>query len=192
MIIEDDADWDVDMKSQLQTFANKTRSLGNTRRDLSHQVTSETPTRSPYGDDWDLLWLGTCAVPPLPESGFEVFTDEKGEGGPHYLYYARGGIACTYGYAVTNESARSLLGFLLDVSDPVDFAISRYCEHYDCIVVWPELIGSHKSAGRYQKDSDIGHENEENEGSIREKGETPHILNSAILDTLERVKGPLK
>jgi hypothetical protein len=53
LIIEDDADWDVLLKSQLVELACGTRYL---------QGATE-PTRSPYGDDWDLLWVGHCGAP---------------------------------------------------------------------------------------------------------------------------------
>jgi len=45
--MEDDADWDVSLKSQLHKTAEKTRILGN--------VALDQKTHSPYGDEWDLL-----------------------------------------------------------------------------------------------------------------------------------------
>lgn len=53
MIMEGDADWDVHIKVQLQTFALGVRGL---------QGTTETQRASPDGDDWDILWLGHTAV----------------------------------------------------------------------------------------------------------------------------------
>ncbi|KAL8798348.1 MAG: hypothetical protein Q9182_006736 [Xanthomendoza sp. 2 TL-2023] len=181
LIIEDDADWDVALKSQLETFANKTRALGNAGRNESLWTTSETPTHSPYGDDWDLLWLGSCATPPAPP---ETATF-PGEGEQdHYVFSAGGGMSCLYGYAITHESAKTLMGWLLDVDEPTDFAISQYCEHFRCVAVWPQLIGEHKPMGPRTKDSSI---KEGDDGSFREKGETSRIVHSAILDMLEKV-----
>ncbi|TGO11673.1 hypothetical protein BTUL_0104g00180 [Botrytis tulipae] len=53
LIFEDDMDWDTRLKSQLLTFAAGSRFI---------QYSSTTPSNlvSPYGDDWDLLWLGHC------------------------------------------------------------------------------------------------------------------------------------
>lgn len=48
--MEDDMDWDVRLKAQLELVAQGTRSL---------QSSSRHPG-SPYGDDWDVLWLGHC------------------------------------------------------------------------------------------------------------------------------------
>ncbi|TGO20587.1 hypothetical protein BPAE_0284g00140 [Botrytis paeoniae] len=53
LIFEDDMDWDTRLKSQLLTFAAGSKFI---------QYSSTTPSNlvSPYGDDWDLLWLGHC------------------------------------------------------------------------------------------------------------------------------------
>ncbi|KAK0650313.1 hypothetical protein DIS24_g6964 [Lasiodiplodia hormozganensis] len=86
LILEDDADWDLRIKSQLRDFARASRMLvqplpGTTDQFLdptypspaagaraanfmlSDNVTTR-PTTSPYGDidRWDVLWLGHCGV----------------------------------------------------------------------------------------------------------------------------------
>nr|POE75491.1 hypothetical protein CFP56_53603 [Quercus suber] len=89
LIIEDDVDWDIRIKSQMRNFAKASRLLvqplpGETRdryldptylpqgekesREVNNfhvgiDSTSE-PTTSPYGDldRWDLLWLGHCGT----------------------------------------------------------------------------------------------------------------------------------
>lgn len=90
------------------------------------------------------------------------------------------------------------MGYMVDIDRAVDEAMSSFCDHSDCIVVWPELIGSHKPAGsltgdRY-KDSDTGNSNPNpsEQGEYREKGTSGHVVNSAILAALERwgPKGP--
>jgi hypothetical protein len=53
LIMENDADWDLLLKSQLVEFAHGTRYL----QDLNSKITN-----SPYGDDWDLLSLGYCGA----------------------------------------------------------------------------------------------------------------------------------
>lgn len=50
--MEDDMDWDVRLKSQLRHIALGTRALQFSSP--SHRLDS------PYGDNWDLLWLGHC------------------------------------------------------------------------------------------------------------------------------------
>ncbi|CAI7564208.1 unnamed protein product [Penicillium glandicola] len=58
IIMEDDVDWDVSIKVQLRSFAHAVRAL-------QLQDTQEVPTQpphSPYGDNWDILWLGHCGM----------------------------------------------------------------------------------------------------------------------------------
>lgn len=191
LILEDDADWDVNIRSQLAMLAERTRTMSNARHDQSEWITDDTPTSNPYGNDWDLLWLGPCANPPGPE-GSPTFPGESGSQ-PHWVYYASGGMACTWGYAVTQKSARALMGYMVDVDRAVEEAMSSFCDHNDCILVWPGLIGSHKAAGglnvNRNKDSDTGNVNavssSDGQGEYREKGTTGNVANSAILAALE-------
>jgi hypothetical protein len=55
LILEDDADWDVNIRSQLAMLAERTRTMSNARHDQSEWITDDTPTSNPYGNDWDLL-----------------------------------------------------------------------------------------------------------------------------------------
>lgn len=49
LVFEDDADWDLGLRAQLVELAKGTRFvLGD----------SDQNRRSPYGDKWDLLWIG--------------------------------------------------------------------------------------------------------------------------------------
>lgn len=64
LIMEDDMDWDVRLKSQLTQVAAGTRHLQSlppyippSTADISSRPYLST---SPYGTDWDLLWLGHC------------------------------------------------------------------------------------------------------------------------------------
>jgi len=172
LILEDDADWDVTLKGQLHTFAEKTRILSD--------IPLDRRTYSPYGDDWDILWLGSCANPPGPPDS-QIFTGENGQ--QHWVFRVHGGMACIYGYAVTQWAAKMLMGWLLDLDQHPDIAISGFCENHKCITVWPELIGEHRSAGARFRDSSITNYT----GEFRQKGETRNIRNSAILDMLSRV-----
>jgi len=54
LIFEDDADWDVAIKFQMSQVAQGSRWLLNN--------TEETSSHSPYGDGWDVLWIGHCAI----------------------------------------------------------------------------------------------------------------------------------
>ncbi|KAL8757559.1 MAG: hypothetical protein Q9199_002130 [Rusavskia elegans] len=67
--IGDDADWDLALKFQLQSFASITRNMSSTSPSFNS-------SSSPYGTDWDILWLGTCATPPAP-GGTKSFQDPQ-------------------------------------------------------------------------------------------------------------------
>lgn len=85
LILEDDADWDIRLKQQLQAYAvASTAFLQPLRSDPSSTLSSRSksaqvgrgndifflgslpqtlpPTTSPYGDNWDILWLGHCGT----------------------------------------------------------------------------------------------------------------------------------
>lgn len=59
LIMEDDMDWDVRLRSQLEEVAKGAREL------LSPRGAPSDP-HSPYGDSWDVLWIGHCGEP-FPE-----------------------------------------------------------------------------------------------------------------------------
>ena len=84
LVLEDDADWDIRIKSQMRDFARASRLLvqplpGSSDKflDPTHprpspgqdssdfyigEHTTSEPSTSPYGDidKWDLFWLGHC------------------------------------------------------------------------------------------------------------------------------------
>jgi hypothetical protein len=149
--MEDDADWDVLIKSQLTEFARGARALQGT---MPHHMHKQAPAPSPYGTDWDLLWVGGCATRPgADEKEFYVIPNDPtvpaakhrgffdGPVGPleqwktrypedtsRFIYRANMGC-CLYGYAVTYEAARKILAALaLDrLDEPVDNALSKMC-----------------------------------------------------------------
>lgn len=86
--MEDDGDWDVRIRDQLQDFALSshalTQPLAGTKHggyaDITYPKPPDTlpssvpdlefdrlpvtvaPASSPYGDEWDVLWLGHCGM----------------------------------------------------------------------------------------------------------------------------------
>lgn len=63
--MEDDVDWDVHLKAQLPAIAAGTRSLIADLPSIFSPVTGGPLSAwrahtSPYGDNWDVLWLGHC------------------------------------------------------------------------------------------------------------------------------------
>lgn len=179
LIMEDDADWDISIKQQLYDFALSTQAL---TQPLLHQPSSYadptflnpaeavsidnheilfselpatlSPSQSPYGDDWDLLWLGHCGMlfswpgnPVLPK-GRVIHLDDLTVPQKQYLYtvtnpftltdsyphhtravhHVQDGV-CTLGYAVSQRGARKLLHEvgLMDFERPFDIELSWFC-----------------------------------------------------------------
>lgn len=175
MVLEDDVDWDVTFRSQLEYYALGSQALLNT-------TTIQQPQPfSPYGDGWDLQFLGHCGVwadsadarrflihndgSVLPRSRFP-------NNGPDMSPYANttrvmfkaDGMICTYGYAMTQRTARKLIKNLsIDTySGAFDLGLQDLCKEggrggaaLNCLSVHPPLIEMHRSAGSLAKDSDI-------------------------------------
>ncbi|KAL8787912.1 MAG: hypothetical protein Q9213_001939 [Squamulea squamosa] len=172
LIFEDDADWDISFRSQLINFARGSQWLLDT-------PSGNTP-RSPYGDNWDLLWLGHCALSPIKDDPRRVLLENDPSTTPfihrfnlgeipdmtHYdnttrIVYATDGGICLYAYALSYRGAQKIL-FHLSMSyynRPVDFGIHDMCNDHSrgfrCIGVFPQMVDSHRGAGSSLKDSDI-------------------------------------
>ncbi|KAK8017041.1 hypothetical protein PG993_015230 [Apiospora rasikravindrae] len=149
LILEDDADWDVRLKQQLMDIADgarlltgmakqeplfQTNNLPAPAADATSSVSSQqlphSRPHSPYGDDWDILWLGHCGET-FPERipGHEVVDlasarytyyamrddetiwiggDLNREPGTRWVHFS-GGPTCSAGYALSQAGARKVL-----------------------------------------------------------------------------------
>lgn len=206
--MEDDVDWDVNLKDQLTNFAQGSQFVTG--------VKSGAQPHSPYGDDWDLIWLGHCsnqimpdderrfvvendATVPPPESrvNFAPIPDMEREGydnSTRVIFRANKGL-CLYAYALSYRGARKLLreqavrpGFA-----PIDFGISDFCRDggpdVKCIGVFPQIIDSHKAAGAVSRDSDIGLYSKE---EVRQKGYSYNIVHSTRLNVDRLLSGDME
>ncbi|RYP03719.1 hypothetical protein DL764_004951 [Monosporascus ibericus] len=178
LILEDDVDWDVRIRSQLHDFALSSRALiqplvgTNTYADptyphpepdsASHDPeisfdalpATERPRVSPYGDDWDVMWIGHCGMTfPFEDNrdaprGRVIHVDDDTVAEKRYLWsfnnpfklvddypehtravhHAQEGV-CTLGYAVSQRGAQKLLYEvgLKDVSDAFDILMRFFC-----------------------------------------------------------------
>lgn len=176
LVLEDDADWDVNIKAQLREFARGIHSL---KGDI------KVSKQAPYGTDWDLLWIGGCSSGPhanetqfyaIPDDPTVPRVERRGtwlgpldswkdvfpEDSTRFIYRAQEGC-CTYGYAVTIRGAQKILTALAidHIEAPVDNAMSELCgglgdrERIECFAPFPNLIGTYRPAGPAYKDSDI-------------------------------------
>ncbi|KAK7705215.1 hypothetical protein SLS64_008051 [Diaporthe eres] len=180
LILEDDADWDVRIKDQLRDFATATRALTQPLDGTSGSYADPTyptpkgqaevrefqfhnlpktvvPRHSPYGDNWDLLWVGHCGMHfPFADNrnlpkGRVVWTDQtvpqkqylwnidqpediKEQYPDHtrVVHHAQEAV-CSLGYAVTQKAARQILFEigLKDVDSAYDLNLLKFCNGQD-------------------------------------------------------------
>ncbi|KAE9982698.1 hypothetical protein EG328_010691 [Venturia inaequalis] len=179
LIMEDDVDWDIRVKSQLYEFAGAVNLLtqplahGNseyadptfpTPKEKSSihtevypgpKLKTRPPKVSPYGDDWDVLWLGHCGArfpsmqqdPALPQ-GRALINDLTAPSQQHvfvgfgsdeilraYPNHTRAishtaEVVCTLAYAVSQRAARQILFDvgLRALENPFDIMLRKYCD----------------------------------------------------------------
>jgi hypothetical protein len=162
LIMEDDVDWDIRIRQQLRNFAHSSRALtqpimnwdgtpgqvadityaksqegkreGRQREFLFMKTPSVVePLVSPYGDDWDVFWLGHCGqmfpreddkmVPKgrVVQSGDETAAQKKYlssvlhfeyaeqyEDHTRVVHHVQDGV-CSLAYAVSQRGARAML-----------------------------------------------------------------------------------
>lgn len=156
LIVEDDVDWDVNLKYQIQLVSDNVREFSNT--------SSTDPT--PYGTDWDVLWLGHCGSAidhnRIQKLAFNDETRCKTElysgWSKHFLRdflpdgqrYVQTSIMtiCTFGYAVTKESAPKVLALMGRGADEAfDISMSHACERGDlkCVIVNPQIMNHYEA-----------------------------------------------
>lgn len=199
-ILEDDADWDIRLLSQLPELAKGVRHLAS--------VSFTEHQHSPYGDDWDIIWPGHCGeVPPenddrkyLIENDDTVAPKEHQQGINMLKAYPEGtrvvhktgAPICTFGYGISYRGAQKILAELAVKGTvwPIDNGMAFLChdEALDlkCYTIEPQLMQHHRPAGPKNKDSDIqiGNEND-----VRKKGTTETIVLSARLNLEQLIRG---
>ncbi|KAI0127982.1 family 25 glycosyltransferase [Xylariales sp. AK1849] len=151
LIMEDDMDWDVRLKPQLERIAQGTRAI----------FKSASNPNSPYGDDWDILWLGHCGevFPELLDENKGKKADDPGlqymqrkfviendltvpprdkvtglidfKSSPEHTRWVHltGAPICTFAYALSQKGARKVL-FDLSVdhlTGPFDNSLAWLC-----------------------------------------------------------------
>lgn len=181
LILEDDIDWDVRIREQLTDFARAahalTQPLAGTHPPAYADVTfplpsanspgrvpelsfhalpaTVPPSRSPYGDHWDLLWIGHCGMhfpfehqPNVPKARVirrddptvapkrdlwtfnSPFTLRESYPAHTRAYHHVQEGVCSLGYAVSQAGAQKLLHEvgLKGVNAAFDILLRFYCE----------------------------------------------------------------
>lgn len=163
LILESDVDWDMRIRESLAMVAkgvNRVMDYPFSEHD-DVQASPSSPS-SPYGNGWDVLWLGHCGGlgpyagrvyslndPSAPPQRFEYNTLAGDLPDPgirpdhlrtvHEVRYNW----CTYAYAVTLEGARKLRKLGESSSHPWDVRLNDMCRdtpEVRCATVSPQLF----------------------------------------------------
>lgn len=211
LIFEDDVDWDVRIKGLLQNFAISAQAIVASPADTQlyfHDLPQiNQPISSPYGDDWDLLWLGHCGSN-FPEKRVIQLNDESvpetqylrswlaQEKSPLSIYpnHTRAVIqgasnVCSLAYAVSQRGARKILYDLAleTLNAPFDMMLQSWCrnpEKGNCISALPQLFDHHRVKGPISLESDI----REKEG-IRNEAFTNNVRLSVAMNLQKLLDG---
>ena len=156
LIIEDDVDWSVDIKNQIEATASAVRNLTSilqqrplnaTANDTTAWTTSSTSSQK---RGWDVLWLGHCGEywlnPDYLSSRTVSWTDnstiprrlwagsygndalDQLPDGQRHIYPTQGAI-CSFAYAVTREGAKRLLIEAdKQAEEAYDVSLQRACQ----------------------------------------------------------------
>ncbi|KAJ9643832.1 hypothetical protein H2204_001977 [Knufia peltigerae] len=174
LIFEDDADWDIGFRAQLKQLARGAKYL--------QKVDEDAVTRSPYGDSWDMLWLGHCGQFTMDSDKrrFVITEDPTVEPTVHRKYWLENPDMSTWDHpsnavndtriifrssggslAISLAGARKAL-FHMSLSPfnaPVDWGYDGLCKNKDtnalCISPYPAMIGVSRPIGPRSRSSDI-------------------------------------
>ena len=181
LIMESDVDWDMRIKQSMVGIGEGVKAIADWpftppqhSRDLS------IPT-SPYGDKWDLVWVGHCGSSGDGNGRIYSFNDTSAPDEDHAWSYAERPseghrppgtrivfsfrkTVCTTAYAISNQGARKFEQKFRQANSPIDLKIWDHCEHdpaFSCLGVWPQVISMAESKGNIKHTSgglSFGHE----------------------------------
>ncbi|ATZ56580.1 hypothetical protein BCIN_13g04170 [Botrytis cinerea B05.10] len=209
LIMEDDVDWDIRLRTQLPEFAKGIRTLSR----MPHSQRQH----SPYGDDWDILWPGHCGdelpsvfhkgekdelyridndgtvVPKSSQSGLKTLANYPAN---TRIVHKAGAPKCTLGYAVSYRGAQKIL-MALSVKGSNDLtgdnALASLCRDgyldMKCFSVEPQLFQHHKPAVTKNKDGGINSVGQKEAQGAGEKEIKNMIVWSARLNLEHLIMG---
>jgi len=191
LVLEDDVDWSVEIREQTRKVAEAIVEL------TDQKAGSETP----YGLDWDVIWMGHCGDPPdfeqvrhvtyedptvLPLEKYRninkhVTTQLKP--GQRAVHFSVGPI-CTWAYAVSANGARKLLAEASDGHNGAyDLMLMEKCKiKLRCITVNIELFDQYLPAEGEQSEVRAGNSGADFMAepiSLQSMGHTDNVLKSA-------------
>ena len=176
--MEDDVDWDIRVRQAMLGIGKGTQAIAdwpfeqetpppmlNDRQHPKDFTVIPKPPTSPYGDKWDLIWLGHCgsaadgdgrvysfndtSAPDEEHAWSYGFKPEDGQwrNGTRMVYHLQDSV-CTSAYAISNQGARKFDKALRQANAPIDITMWEVCTtdtSLVCIGVFPQVISMAES-----------------------------------------------
>ncbi|KAH7021354.1 uncharacterized protein B0I36DRAFT_354020 [Microdochium trichocladiopsis] len=188
-ILEDDVDFDIAIRDQMQLISDNVRTYTTTPGDNT----------APYGSGWDVLWVGHCGSwifkEVLPD--MHLFADATRIPTPAYAgwskrflreFLAEGTRAvhhnhmsvCTFGYGVSARGAHRLIELASadNGAEAFDVSLSNHCRDakVDCLMVNPQVFN------HYQPPAELGYVSQvhsgDGKGTPVDESEFEHVMGS--------------
>ncbi|KAF6217563.1 hypothetical protein HO133_006665 [Letharia lupina] len=165
LIMESDVDWDMRIKDTMVGVGDGVKAIADWPfpdpqhpRDFSKEL-------SPYGDKWDLMWIGHCGINADGDGRIYAFNDSSAadedhawnfgerpaEGhrppGTRIVFQPRKTV-CTTSYAMSLAGARKFEKLFKEANSPIDLKLWDHCEHDPttrCVGTWPQVISMTES-----------------------------------------------
>lgn len=192
-IIEDDVDFDVAIKEQMQLISDNVRTYTSTSED------DMTPYGSSTGS-WDVIWPGNCGSWIFKEvaDDMHTFTDNTrihtaayagwskrflreflGDDNIRAVHHNQMSV-CTFGYGVTALGARKLIELSSsdNSAEAFDVSLSNYCKdgRLKCLIVTPQVFN------HYVPPEELGYVSQvhagDGKGSGGEEEKYEHVMGS--------------
>lgn len=142
LILESDADWNIRIKTIMPGLATGIRAIIDWPFTSPHHTQDSSIT--PYGDGWDILWIGHCGsnhdgnirsyywndttVPPKTEEFMYDFGPTKEQHVPGTrAVFQFGRTTCTSGYAISRPGAIKLVQYFREGNENLDIRLSSVC-----------------------------------------------------------------
>ena len=207
LILEDDVDWDVRLKEQMLKIAPAVRGFAGV-----HDVSQNDQV--PYGNGWDILWIGHCRETIDDSRGalaWQEFFDDTRPSSDNYTGWGKDDTwklkeghravlwanepLCTFAYAVSRRGAARILEWAgAGKGEAFDVKLMWGCKPEGplrCVMVYPEVVHQYfpPESLEYHSAVDLGNGDtfggELDEGRFEEMmGSTANIIRSARCEAI--------
>ena len=158
LILESDADWDMRIKDIMTEVAEGAKVLIDWPFDAADK--SFNDVNNPYGERWDILWIGHCGssnhgegriysindstVPPEDHEFWFAGPpqDEQHRPGTRILYQFQSAV-CSTSYAISYSGAVKLVELFKKGNENLDLELMIRCNQrvdLTCLAVWPQIV----------------------------------------------------